>query len=262
MRNGLVFILLFIALPVHAQTDWKLVWSDEFDGARNTGPDLSKWTFDLGGGGFGNRELEIYTNKTENIFNDGQGHLVIRAVKERSGSFTSARIKTEGRFTVKYGKIQARIKIPSGQGMWPAFWMLGDDIGKAGWPDCGEIDVMENIGREPSTVHGTVHGPRYSGKDGITSQYSLPDGSALSRDFHIYSAVWSSGSITFLLDGKTYGTVTPGSLPRGAKWVFDHPFFILLNLAVGGTWPGNPDKTSQFPQEMVIDWVRVWQAAR
>ncbi|MGI8962709.1 MAG: glycoside hydrolase family 16 protein, partial [Bryobacteraceae bacterium] len=152
-----------------------------------------------------------------------------------------------------------RMKIPSGQGMWPAFWMLGDDIEALGWPKCGEIDVMENIGKEPAIVHGTVHGPQYFGKGGITSQHFLPAGKALSDDFHVYAVLWSPSSIKFLLDGTVYTTVTPASLPKGAKWVFDHPFFLLLNLAVGGDWPGAPDATSSFPEAMQVDWVRISQ---
>lgn len=261
-RLMLRFALLIISsLPVVGATNERLVWSDEFNGRQGALPDSSKWTFDLGGGGWGNQELETYTRSPENIFQDGKGHLVIRAIKTDSGGFTSARIKTEGKFAVKYAKIEARIKIPSGQGMWSAFWMLGDDITATGWPKCGEIDVMENIGKEPATAHGTVHGPGYSGKGGISSQYSLPGGPALSDDFHVYAVVWEAETIRFFLDGKAYATVTPASLPKGTRWVFDHPFFLLLNLAVGGSWPGNPDGTTRFPQTMVVDWVRVWQTA-
>lgn len=257
----LAFALLITSPPLLSASSWKLVWSDEFNGRQGAVPNSSKWTFDLGGGGWGNHELEVYTRSPDNVFQDGDGHLVIRAIKTDSGGFTSARIKTEGKFGVTYGKVEVRMKIPSGQGMWPAFWMLGDDIATLGWPKCGEIDVMENIGREPHFVHGTVHGPGYSGKHGITSQYSLSGGPALSDDFHVYAAEWSRESITFFLDGDAYATVTPASLPKGSKWVFDHPFFLLLNLAVGGSWPGDPDKTTTFPQTMLVDWVRVWQAA-
>jgi len=249
------------ALPLFPAPHWKLVWSDEFNGAREAPPDPSKWTYDLGGGGWGNQELETYTKNVENIFQDGHGHLIIRAVKNESGGYTSARIKTQDKFTVKYGKIEARIKIPHGQGMWPAFWMLGDNISSAGWSKCGEIDVMENIGKEPSMIHGTVHGPGYSGKGGISSPYSLPGGAAISDDFHVYGVEWSADSIQFLFDDHPYATVTPASLPKGTVWVYDHPFFLLLNLAVGGAWPGNPDASTKFPQTMLVDWVRVWQAS-
>jgi beta-glucanase (GH16 family) len=251
--------VLALALPALGATDWKLVWSDEFNGAANTPPDATKWTYDLGGDGWGNQELEIYTKRPENVSQDGEGHLIIRAVKTGTGHYTSARIKTQGKFTVEYGKIAVRMKIPHGQGMWPAFWMLGADNKTAGWPDCGEIDVMENIGKEPSIVHGTMHGPGYSGSNGIGHEYSLPGGQALADDFHVYAVEWSSDAITFSLDDKPYGTVSPTDLPAGTHWVYNHPFFLLLNLAVGGNWPGNPDNTTQFPQALVADWVRVWK---
>lgn len=251
--------LLALALPALGATDWKLVWSDEFDGPAKTLPDATKWAYDLGGGGWGNQELEIYTKRPENVSQDGEGHLIIRAVKTGTAHYTSARIKTQGKFTVEYGKIAVRMKIARGQGMWPAFWMLGADNKTAGWPDCGEIDVMENIGKEPSIVHGTVHGPGYSGSKGIGHEYSLPSGQALSDDFHVYAVEWSPAEITFFLDDKPYGAVRPSGLPASTHWVYKHPFFLLLNLAVGGDWPGNPDNTTQFPQTLVADWVRVWK---
>jgi beta-glucanase (GH16 family) len=254
-----VLALLVFAFPALGATDWKLVWSDEFDGPARALPDATKWTYDLGGGGWGNQEPEIYTKRPENVAQDGEGHLIIRAIKTRAGNYTSARIKTQGKFTVEYGKIAVRMKIPRGQGMWPAFWMLGADNETAGWPECGEIDVMENIGKEPSIVHGTIHGPGYSGSKGIGHDYSLPSGHVLSDDFHVYAAEWSPDAITFLLDDTPYGTVRPGDLPAGTHWVYNHPFFLLLNLAVGGNWPGNPDNTTRFPQMLVADWVRVWK---
>jgi beta-glucanase (GH16 family) len=253
-----VLFLVLLAFPAFAATSWKLTWSDEFNGAAKALPDPGKWTYDLGAGGWGNQELETYTNQADNVSQDGQGHLVIRAIKTASG-YTSARIKTQDKFSVQYGKIAVRMKIPHGQGMWPAFWMLGNDIKSARWPACGEIDVMENIGKEPSIVHGTIHGPGYSGSKGISHQTALPRGQPLSDDFHVYSVEWSPAAITFFLDDKPYATVTPTDLPAGTHWVYDHPFFLLLNLAVGGDWPGNPDTTTQFPQAMVVDWVRAWK---
>lgn len=256
----LAFVLLIPALPLLSASRWKLVWSDEFNARQGAPPASSKWTFDLGGGGWGNQELEVYTNDSRNIQQDGHGHLLIRAIKTSSGTFTSGRIKTEGKFAISYGKVEARMKIPSGQGLWPAFWMLGENIATWGWPACGEIDVMENIGKEPAIVHGTIHGPGYSGKDGISSQYSLPAGASLSDDFHVYGVIWSPNRIEFFLDGKQYATVTPESLPKNTQWVFNRPFFLVLNLAVGGSWPGDPDQTTKFPQTLTVDWVRVWQS--
>ena len=261
MRN-LIFALALMGLPVYGAADWHLVWSDEFNAASQTPPDVNKWKYDVGDGGWGNQELEVYTDQRENVFQDGEGHLVIRAIKTASGGFTSARMKTQGKFAIRYGKIEARMKIPFGQGMWPAFWMLGGDIESAGWPNCGEIDVMENIGKEPAIVHGTVHGPGYSGGKGISAQYALQGAPPLAADFHVYGVEWSPQAIEFFLDGISYAKVTPASLPQGAKWVFDHPFFLLLNVAVGGAWPGNPDASTTFPQSMLVDWVRVWQRGK
>jgi beta-glucanase (GH16 family) len=183
----------------------------------------------------------------------------MRALKTGAASYTSARIKTQGRFSVTYGKVEARIRIPSGQGIWPAFWMLGADIDQVGWPTCGEIDIMENIGKEPATIHGTVHGPGYSGGNGIGGPFSLPAGQRFADDYHVYGIEWSPQSVAFFVDGTAYFEVTPAKLPAGRAWVYQHPFFLILNVAVGGTWPGNPDATSVFPQEMLVDWVRVSQ---
>lgn len=253
-------LVLFLAtVGLVSAADWRVVWSDEFNGPANSPPDPAHWTYDLGGGGWGNGELETYTNRIENAALDGDGHLAIRAIKAASGEITSARIKTEGKFAIRYGKIEARIKIPFGQGTWPAFWMLGNDIKVVNWPKCGEIDIMEVIGKQPTLVHGTVHGPGYSAAKGITAQYELPDAPLLSADFHVYGVEWLPERIQFSIDGISYATVTPASLPKGAAWVYDHPFFLLLNLAIGGAWPGNPDSSTVFPQAMLIDWVHVSQ---
>ncbi|MEW1911342.1 family 16 glycosylhydrolase [Kitasatospora sp. NPDC085895] len=239
-------------------------WSDEFDGPAGRGPDAAKWTLETGGGGFGNHELEYYTNSTSNASLDGQGHLVITAKKDTDPGlgcwygqcqYTSARLNTARTFTQAYGRFEARIKIPRGQGVWPAFWMLGNDLGSAGWPNSGEIDVMENIGREPNSVHGTIHGPGYSGAGGLGAAYSLPGGKAFADDFHVFSVDWSPNSIVWSVDGTPYETRTPADT-HGNKWVFDHPFFVILNLAVGGDWPGSPDGSTAFPQTMVVDYVR------
>jgi beta-glucanase (GH16 family) len=261
-RSWPIEVLLFclLAVPLRAASDWKLIWSDEFNGEANSPPDPTKWTYDLGDGGWGNGEREVYTDSPENVFQDGAGHLVIRAQKTPTG-YTSARIKTQNRFTVQYGKIEARIKIGKGQGLWPAFWMLGDNIVTAPWPECGEIDILENVGKEPAVAHGTANGPGYSGMHGIGEQTTLHGSPPLGDDFHIYSVEWSRHKVRFLIDGKAYNTVTPRDLPDRAKWVYDHPFYLLLNMAVGGSWPGNPDQSTVFPNDMLIDWVRVSQTS-
>jgi beta-glucanase (GH16 family) len=260
--ESIVFCLAaFLANAAEPGTKWTQVWGDEFNGPANSSPDPSKWIFDLGANGWGNHELEDYTNHRDNVFLDGHGHLVIRAIRSTDGKYTSGRIKTQGLFEVQYGKIEARIKIPRGQGIWPAFWMLGKDISApdVGWPKSGEIDVMENIGKEPSIVHGTVHGPGYSGAQGISAARTLPGGKRFAANFHVYGVEWSAESIDFFVDEELYAKVTRASLPSGAAWVYDKPFFLLLNLAIGGDWPGNPDATTRFPRSMLIDWVRVWK---
>lgn len=242
-----------------------LIWSDEFNGPAGTTVDPANWTSEVGGGGFGNRELQYYTDGA-NAALDGAGNLVITADNAPPAQYscwygdcqyTSARIKTRFLFEQAYGRFEARIKIPYGQGLWPAFWMLGNNIGAVGWPNCGEIDIMENIGREPNIVHGTVHGPGYSGGGGIGGSYVLSAGS-FSDDFHVFAIEWAPDRIDFLVDATIYKTVTPNDLPAGRSWVFDHPFYMILNVAVGGTWPGDPDSTTVFPQTMLVDYVRVY----
>jgi beta-glucanase (GH16 family) len=250
--------------PDAAHAGWKLVWSDEFNGADGSAPDPSKWVLETGGNGWGNNELEYYTNRTQNVHVQG-GNLVITALAEKfTGSdgvtrdYTSARLKTQGKFSQTYGRFEARIKIPYGQGLWPAFWMLGSNIDQIGWPNCGEIDIMENIGKEPAVVHGTIHGPGYSGAQGIGSPYSLTSG-RFADDFHVYAVEWDTNAIRFYVDGNLYATRTAAELPAKAQWVYNTPFFLLLNVAVGGSWPGNPDATTVFPQTMAVDYVRVYE---
>jgi beta-glucanase (GH16 family) len=266
---GLVLCLaVFAAAGQTVSSDhagWKLVWSDEFNGPDGSAVDPSKWVLETGGNGWGNQELEYYTARPANAFQQG-GNLVIKVNQEKySGAdgvprdYTSARLKTEGRFSGKYGRFEARIKIPEGQGIWPAFWMLGADTGKVGWPKCGEIDIMENIGKEPALVHGTIHGPGYSGDRGIGAPFSLPDKARFADDFHVYAVEWEPKAIRFYVDHQLYATRTPAQIPKGTKWVYNHPFFMLLNVAVGGVWPGNPDSTTKFPQTMLVDYVRVYK---
>ena len=170
--------------------------------------------------------------------------------------YTSAKFSTPQTFSQAYGHFEARMQLPRGQGMWPAFWMLGNDIGSVGWPNSGEIDIMENIGKEPGSVHGTIHGPGYSGANGIGAGYTLPGGQAFADGFHTFAVDWSPNSITWSVDGNAYETRTPADL-NGNRWVFDHPFYIIMNLAVGGYWPGDPDGSTSFPQRLVVDYVHV-----
>jgi len=251
MRLAILIPLLSCSIGFAAGPS-ELLWSDGFSGPAGSPPDIGKWTYDRGNGGdgWGNHELEFYTDTPEQVSLDGKGHLAIRASRE-AGRLVSSRIKTEGKFEFRYGKVEARIRLPFGQGIWPAFWMLGANIATSGWPACGEIDIMENIGREPSTIHATLHGPGYSGKKGISGSFSLPARTRFSDHFHVFSADWSPDSVQFSVDGIAYHRVIRQNLPPGLPWVFDHPFFLLLNLAVGGDWPGRPDATTSFPQTML-----------
>jgi beta-glucanase (GH16 family) len=240
-------------------------WHDEFNQPLGTGPDPTKWVHDLGDNGWGNKELQTYTDTRANSFvvddpdaTDGRA-LVIKAVRSEAGAYTSARLKTHGKFATGPARIEARLKLPKGQGIWPACWMLGDNIERVPWPACGEIDIMEMIGHQPGTLYGTLHGPGYSAGKGLTKSIQLPNDATFSDAYHVFTVDWKPDRIDWLLDGKIYHSETPASLPAGAKWVFDGPpFFILLNLAVGGLWPGYPDATTQFPQEYRIDYIRVY----
>ena len=244
----------------------EIVWADEFEGPAGAPADPARWVADTGGGGWGNQERQYYTPR-ENAALDGQGHLVITARAEPPESmrtcwygrcrYTSARLKTKGRFEQTFGRFEARVRVPRGQGIWPAFWMLGADIDRVGWPACGEIDVMEHIGREPLTAHGTMHGPGYSGANGIGNAVAFDQ--PVADDFHVFAVEWAVNDLRWFVDGRQYFRTTSASLPQSARWVFDHPFFLLLNLAVGGAWPGDPDATSTYPQEMVVDYVRVYR---
>ena len=246
-------------------TVWSLVWSDEFNGPDGSAVDQSKWIAAAGGSGWGNNELEYYTTRTDNAYQSG-GSLVIKTIKEKyTGSdnvtrdYTSARLITKNKFTATYGRFEARIRLPYGQGIWPAFWLLGSNIDSVSWPQCGEVDIMENIGKEPSVIHGTIHGPGYSGGNALGSSYSLSGNQRFADSFHTFAVEWEPNVVRFYCDGILYKTRTPADLPQGQIWVFNHPFFILLNVAVGGDWPGNPAGTTVFPQTMQVDYVRVYQ---
>jgi uncharacterized protein (TIGR03437 family) len=271
-----ILSLLFTATLAFAQSapptnGWQLFWSDEFNDAANTPPDPTKWNYDLGGGGWGNGEQETYTDSLNNAFQDGQGNLVIRVLRDSSGNYTSARLRSgmtastdTANVDWQYGKVEARIKLPFGPGVWPAFWMLGSDINTVPWPGCGEIDILENFGANidnSSTVHGTIHGPNYQ-DTGIGAAYQLPAPEAFTDDYHIFSVEWSQNAVNFFVDGSNYESLSPASLPSGGQWVFNDPFFILLNVAIGGntTFLGTPTPDTPFPQQMLVDYVRVYHA--
>ncbi len=268
---SVLVILLVLAGCAHRQrssmaalSGWTLTWSDEFNQPDGSAPDPAKWKIETGGDGWGNKELEYYTARSDNLHFQN-GCLEMIALKEHytghdgvTRDYTSARLNTLGRFEQAYGRFEARIRIPVGQGIWPAFWLLGNVIERIGWPDGGEIDIMENIGREPAMVHGTIHGPGYSGANGIGSSYRLARG-RFADEFHVFAVEWEPQRIRFYVDDHLYGTQTPAELPAGTKWVYDHPFFVILDLAVGGEWPGNPDATITFPQKMLVDYVRVYK---
>jgi beta-glucanase (GH16 family) len=243
---------------------WHLSWSDEFNGPNGSSPDPSKWAFVTGGKGFGNNELETYTARPANA-QQRDGNLAITAQKEDFTGpdgiprhYTSARIQTRALFSQAYGRFEASMQLPpGGKGIWPAFWLLGDNNDTAHWPNCGEIDIIENIG-DPATIYSTLHGPGYSGARGISAKFPLPAGESVSTAFHLYAVEWAPGDIKFFFDDHLIAERTPADLPPGATWVYDHPFFILLNLAVGGAWPGNPDEATAFPQQMLVNYVRVY----
>ena len=262
IRTATLMALAFAAIAVIASAQpapgWTLVWSDEFGGPAGSKPSAKNWTHDIGrNGGWGNNELQEYTNSTDNAAHDGQGQLVITARYNPKDvyEYSSARLVTRGLRSWTYGRFEARLQVPRGQGLWPAFWMLGDR--KLGWPDDGEIDIMEHLGREPKTLYGTLHGPGYSGARGLGGNVRLE--TDLAAGFHVFAVEWAPGEVRWLLDEREYHRVRQSDLPAGTKWVFDHDFHLLLNLAVGGNWPGNPDSSTRFPQSLRVDYVRVYQ---
>ncbi|WP_445715877.1 glycoside hydrolase family 16 protein [Flavobacterium sp.] len=234
-----------------------LVMQDEFD--VDGAPNSTYWSYDIGTGnnGWGNNESQYYTSRPENVVVEN-GMLKITARQElyMGSNYTSARILTKGKVEQKYGRIEARIKCPLGQGLWPAFWMLGDDIDEVGWPNCGEIDIMEYLGSNPTTAFGTVHGPGYSGGQSISKNFTLTN-SRFDTDFHIFGIEWGEDYINYYIDDKLYNQITPEDVP--GEWVFNKPFYIILNMAVGGNLPGSPNSETTFPQEMLVDYVRIYQ---
>ena len=240
-----------------------LVWSDEFNTPTSDfRPDPANWTYDLGNSGFGNNELQNYTDRVENASYTefmGEGCLRIAALRDNYNGieYSSARIKTAGQQEFRYGYVEARLVLPYGQGLWPAFWMLGADYETSGWPACGEIDIMENKGYQPNIVSCALHMPGYSGSNPITQTFGYPD-RRFDTGFHTFAVDWDESGISFIVDGKTYQRVARSDA-AGGEWVFDHPFFIILNVAVGGNFGGNPTEDTYFPQYMYVDYVRVWQ---
>lgn len=229
------------------------VWQDEFEGPTLNPAD---WVVETGAGGWGNHELQFYTSRPENVRVEN-GHLIIEARREayHGSAYTSARIKTEGRHQWQYGRIEARLKLPQGQGIWPAFWMLGANIGAVGWPDCGEIDILEYLG-EGSQAYTALHGPGYAREQGLLQAIQIP-GPGPATAFHRYALEWEPGILRWYVDEHLLRQTRREEVP--GPWVFDHPFFLLFNVAVGGDWPGPPDTTTVFPQQLVVDYVRVYR---
>jgi len=259
----LLIILLFSTLFISCAKDdkdeinWELVWEDNFDGPAGELPDPTKWGFDIGTD-WGNAQLEYDTDRPENASLDGNGNLVITARKEsyQGSAYTSARITTEGIFEQTYGRFEASMKMPWGAGLWPAFWLLGSDVTSVSWPQCGEIDIMEYRGQEVAKIHGTVHGPGYSGSGGLSNSFEL-EGGRFDTEFHLFAVEWGEDFIHWYVDDDLYYTLEPGDLP--GNWVYDHPFYIILNLAVGGHYVGWPNASTVFPQNLIIDYVRVYE---
>ncbi|AXG71409.1 beta-glucanase [Kordia sp. SMS9] len=246
-------------------TKTNLVMSDEFD--IDGTPDPSLWTYDLGDGtaaglppGWGNNELQVYTSDSENV-EVQNGLLVITARENPAGGYTSARIKTQGLFEQQYGRFEARIRLPQGKGLWPAFWLLGNDCNVNPWPSCGEIDIMEYLGDAPTVVFGSAHGPNFSGENSISKEYELTD-NRFDTEFHVFGIEWSPNQINYYVDDVLYQSITPETVAEetdgDGTWVFDNSFYIIMNVAVGGNLPGFPNANTTFPQRMLVDYVRVY----
>jgi len=264
LLSGLVFFSCEDDENMIVQRDWQLVWQDEFEGAAGQGVDPDKWTYDTGTGcdtptgcGWGNAELQYYTDRPENVSLDGNGHLAITSRRESFGTaaYTSGRITTKGIFEQTYGRFEARIKMPWGPGLWPAFWMLGSNIDEVSWPLCGEIDIVEYRGQETNLIHGSVHGPGYSGGNPVTKTFGF-ENERFDVDFHVFAVEWGEDFIDYYVDDTPYFRIRQKDVP--GQWVFDHPFYLLLNTAVGGNFVGFPSSQTPFPQTMLVDYVRVY----
>lgn len=290
LKNGLLALALVLlagcgndeGTDVGLQSsDLRLVFEDEFEGPEGSGIDTNIWNFDIGNGenGWGNQESQYYTDRPENVSLDGQGNMVITARREsfEGFNFTSARINTRNNFDEQFGRFEARIQMPGGRGLWPAFWMLGanievepdDDPNTVIWPFPGEIDITEQRGQEPFRTHGSLHGPGYSAGQALGTSIDL-ENARFDEEFHTYAIEWSPDFIDYYLDGVRFNRLTPDDVPTGADWVFDdidadgnegtgHPFFMLLNVAVEGTFVGDTTPSTVFPQQMIVDYVRVYE---
>lgn len=243
---------------VAPSSEWKLTFADEFEGARGTPPSAKKWRAEVGTD-WGNQQLEYDTGRSENVALDGHGHLTITARREsyRGQSFTSGRLSTEGLFAQTYGRFEARMKVPKGAGLWPAFWLLSADVGSVGWPECGEVDILELRGQAPDEVRSSLHGPGYSGGESLGLDVTLEHD--LSQDFHRYAAEWTRDGFAFYVDEQRTFRVLRSELSPAAAWPFERPFFVILNLAVGGNYVGPPDDSTPFPQSLVVDYVRIYE---
>lgn len=233
-----------------------LTWQDEFD--VDGAPNSANWDYNIGGNGWGNNELQYYTDRFENVkVEDGMLHITAIQEDYEGSGYTSARLVTKGLFEQKYGRFEARMKLPFGKGMWPAFWLLGSDIDTNQWPNCGEIDIMENGGSQPTIVSSAVHGPGYSAGNAIVKEYEF-ENTRVDTEFHIYGIEWGSDYINYYVDDVLYNQITPDDVT--GDWVFNKgPFFIIINLAVGGNFDGYPNEDTVFPQSLMVDYVRVYQ---
>ena len=255
---------------VDKQTEWTLVWGDEFNGAAGAAVSNTFWTHDTGDGcsagicGWGNNEKQFYTNAPANVALNGQGQLAITATVAPSGlscyygpcRYTSAKIKTQGKVEQHYGRVEARIKLPQGQGLWPAFWMLGNNCQTDPWPKCGEIDIMEYRGSKATATSSAMHGPGYSGNTPIVHTFNLTN-STFADDFHIFAVEWEPEVVRFYVDDNLHYSVTKPAIQSHGPWVFDHPFFVILNMAAGGKFDGDPASDSIFPATMLVDYVHI-----
>jgi beta-glucanase (GH16 family) len=271
---GMACVLVSATVVAQAQT-WTLQWSDEFNASAGTTPSSESWTLENGGGGWGNGEIQVYCapgsntspcdSRQPNLYQDGDGHLVMRAIHV-NGAWTSGRMNTSGKKTFQYGRMEARMKLQVADGFWPAFWMLGSNIDSVNWPESGEQDIMEWVqSYGAGTTSSTIHGPGYSGAKSIGSKFMFPNGGRIDDgEYHTYGVIWSKNRLQFYRDNpmQPFFTLTPASLPSGKQWVYNQPFFLLLNFAIGGGgFPGATDSSTPNFGTALVDYVRVYQTS-